>query len=648
MDHTFYKNIPDISETEFLEIFLSSAPAALAFFDRNMNYIMASKRWLEDFQLSDVIGKNHYEVHPDLPERWKNVHERALSGETLQSVEDYYDRDSSSPMWLKWEVRPWHHKNGGIGGIVIFAEDITAMKHVEDDLRRSEDLLQKTGRLASVGGWEFNIQTTTLSWTEEVYRIHELSPNEEVSLERAIAFYPEPYDALVQENVENAIKKKEAFSFRAPLITALGNEKWVRSQGQAEEKDGEVVRVYGTFQDITEAYEREKELEHARMEADTLNQMKSQLMANVCHEIRTPLNAVLGLTQLTLDTELSEDQRGYLNDSMKCAGDLMTLLDDIINFSKIEVGTFKIDPSMISLSALLERVLTLTKSKAAEKAVKIQMSLSEDLPEVLMLDEVRVGQILINLINNAIKFSEEKSRVSVSIDKKPDADILLGTVVDTGIGIPVAKQDEIFNSFSQADTSITRQYGGFGLGLSIVKKLVELMEGKISLQSVEGKGTTFTFELPYGQVAIEAHAAQDQEIQTKIPRQKVCESRVLLAEDNVINQKLMKSLLENFGCTVQVVENGKLACDVLCSDSSDPEIDIVLMDCQMPEMGGIEATRVIREFEKQSGRFLPIIALTGDTGASDRERCIEAGMNGFLCKPVDRDSLYETILKFSC
>lgn len=594
-----------------------------------------------------------------------------------------YTKDGR-PYWVSIDIQPVHDADGNLCKYIAVQEDITERRKTEEDLQRVSDLFDMTSDISGVGGWELNLVTAELFWTAETRRIHGVGPDYTPTLDDALAFYPASDREIVNDAVQKAIRTGDDFDLETRFITADGNRIWVHSRGRAVFEDGRAVRLVGSFQDITakKNAERERQLmleqvEHsrdeaertaerlaekaaeldvARAEADRANAAKSEFLANMSHEIRTPMTAILGFADLLAEADPAQ-RESHIATIRRNGEHLLAIINDILDISKIEAGKMTVESIECSPIQIVEDVIESMRIRALGKNITLSSTYDSAVPEFIASDPIRLRQILINLIGNAIKFTEAGSvtvRVGVERDDSGTRCLAL-RVKDTGIGIEEDAIGRLFQSFSQADNSMTRRFGGTGLGLQISQRLAELLGGGIAVDSKPGVGTVFTVRVGTGDIsgvrmlapdeireAIEqiARAGSESTASSKQPQTEACcplkGVRVLLVEDGPDNQRLITHHLKKAGATVEIAENGQIAIDRI--DDAADSFDVVLMDMQMPVLDGYSATSTLR----RRGCTIPIIALTAHAMPGDRVRCLDAGCDEFLTKPIDKEKLIQT------
>ena len=532
-------------------------------------------------------------------------------------------------------------KEGNVVGVSGLAQDITAQRDIEIRFAELFETLQE-------GVYFCDHQGTLLDVNPAMVRLLGYSRREElVGSNIGKHYFDVPLDPFPErKQTDHSASLTREITLRrkdgTPIIC-------IDNSNAVGDAFGRMIRHQGTLVDITVRKRSEEELQKAKEAAEAANSAKSAFLAHMSHEIRTPMNAVIGMTELALDTDLTLEQREYLTMVRESGKSLLRLINDILDFSKIEAGKLELDSTNFSLRHGINDMVKILGVRARQKGLELSIHIPPEVPDSLQGDPGRLRQVLSNLVDNAIKFTE-RGAVSLKIEnvsQSEDNVCLHFSVEDSGIGIPREKQQLIFEAFAQADNSTTRKFGGTGLGLSISSRLVRLMSGTIWVESDANRGSAFHFTARFGLQKQQAKGAYLQGagsesalLSSQQPdREGRQELRILLVEDNTINQILAQRLVHKRGDQIVVTSNGREALAALERE----RFDLILMDVQMPEMSGIEVTAAIRRKEKETGGHIPIIATTASAMKEDKERCLEAGMDAYISKPIEREVLFETI-----
>ncbi len=524
---------------------------------------------------------------------------------------------------------------------LVVWQDLTHIKEAEDRLRQSEaryrTIIENTDEIIYTLSLEGVFTYVSPSWTRH------LGHSVEEVLGRKFIDFVHPEDR--RKGTMYTFRLFKDPSYRGSCVYRAvrkdGTLRWHETNGSVVMgSDGKALHFVGLSHDVTERLQARDALEEARDAALASSRAKSQFLATVSHEIRTPLNGVLGMTNLLADTHLSDVQQGFVKTIQSSGEILRRVIDDVLDYSRIEAGKLTISALAIDVISALQDVVSLFQGAAQEKGISLTLDCHGMKSLQVYADPARVKQVVANLVGNAVKFTEVGSVVVnvVLVKETATAMVLRIEVCDTGIGIKQDRAEAIFEGFTQADNSMHRRYGGSGLGLTISKRLTDLMGGAISVESQVGIGSKFWVELPLSKIT--RSNAKNVRAANNVSLQGV---RVLLAEDNLINVEVAKMQIEKLGCVVEVAGTGREAVEMLEKST----YDIVLMDVQMPILDGLEATRQIRMREIDRGGHIPIIALTATAFAEDKKACEDAGMDGFLSKPFKRDELEELLKQWA-
>ncbi|WP_114750150.1 ATP-binding protein [Pleomorphovibrio marinus] len=637
------------SKNEELAHFFEVAQSLLCVASADGRFIKLNSKWEMTLghSLEMLVGKPFMDlVHPSDYVATQKAMKMLSSGQKVVFFCNRFRRADGEFRHIEWNACQKE------GLIYAAAQDITDAQLAREELLRTKDLLEQAGSLAKVGAWELNPFDFTQVWSRVTKEIYAVEENFVPSLDFAIACLKgKSHRRKLKTAIEQAVNFGSEFDLELLLKPKEKEEKWVRVMGKTERKWGLCVRVFGTIQDITERKLNVQELQKAKIKAESASKSKSQFLANMSHEIRTPLNGVIGFTDLLMKTPMDDVQRKYVENANTSGKALLEIINDILDFSKIEAGKLDLELIDTDIKVLLNETIEIINFQAKEKGLQLELSLPDDLPDIVKVDPVRLKQILMNLLTNAIKFTP-KGRVELEIRFYPYKDTFakfVFVVRDTGIGISLDQRKNLFKAFSQADGSTTRKFGGSGLGLVISNLLAEKMGGHIHLESEVGVGSTFSFAIsthylyqktktnkPISKKKFEHKSLQPLKVRKRVT--------ILVAEDVPLNMMLVKTLIGQLIPQAKILEanTGLQAAEIVGRE----KVDLILMDIQMPEMDGVEATRSIRNMGKEEIRDLPIIALTAGALKEEREKCLKAGMQDFLVKPIQINALSSVLSRY--
>ncbi|WP_339898711.1 response regulator [Paraglaciecola polaris] len=503
-------------------------------------------------------------------------------------------------------------------GYLLVARDISQIKRFEKERRRQQDLLETTGEMAKLGGWELDLASNKVTWSDQVYRIHELPIGSEVDLTSAMNFYPSDVRPAVKNAMNSSIADGKKWDLQVPFITAKKNHIWVRAVGYAEYQDGVPILLRGAFQDITEMKKAEEQAKEA-------SRAKSEFLANMSHEIRTPINGIVGMNDLLLATELTKKQRHFAELVHSSSESLLLLINDILDFSKIEAGKLSIDSIDFDLHLLLGNIIDTFASRAQQKGLELIFDLHPDVPQWITSDPGRIRQILNNLLGNAIKFTHHGEvilRAALAGDEQLKFDVL-----DTGIGIHEDNQQALFSKFMQVDSSTTRHFGGTGLGLAISKQLSELLGGTVGVASKWQQGSTFWFT-----ISLEAFSRGNTP-SLPIFSERESPLQVLVVDDNPTLTDILRQWLATQNMIMHHAENASQALKLLRrSHLSTTQMDMVLIDTNLPGINGIELTKAIRSNDLFN--TLHIILMTPHDWLESGTSSQLTGAVSYVTKPI--------------
>ena len=600
-------------------------------------------------------------VAPDMqPEKYQEMIRTVRAGQPWRG--DFLNRRKDGSVYTAHTVvSPVFDAQGKVSGIVGLQEDTTQARQLQEQLAEQVALQKALMDTIPIPVFykdsEARFQGLNRAF-EEAFRLRredligKTFAEIKIGTAEARAFYQSEDEQVIRGALSVRRELKIPYANREVRSTLY----MVQGFRKANNEPGGLI---GTLVDLSEQERAQEQLRRAKDAADAASRAKGDFLANMSHEIRTPMNAIIGMAYLVMKTELSPRQADFISKIQLSGKNLLGIVDDILDISKVEAGKLNIERVVFELANVTSQVVNVIADKASAKGLKLTVEVAPDVPAILVGDPLRLGQILINYANNAVKFTHQGGiTIKARVKEKSEDDLLLEfEVIDTGIGISTEQAARLFQSFEQADTSTTRQFGGTGLGLAISKGLANLMGGSVGVEGALGQGCTFWFtarvglantankRLPsgFGQLS-PSDALTDDYALAREALKPLAGGRILLVEDNDLNQEVASAMLAEVGFSVDVAENGQVAVQkVAASNATDRPYDIVLMDLQMPLLDGLGATAELRQDSRNE--YLPIAAMTANAMQEDRERCKRAGMAGFIVKPVEPIELWRTLAR---
>lgn len=611
----------------------------------NYIYISHSVKELLGYDPEELIGSKPYSLyHPEDRKRVRfDFNDFDFQQQNYVFDEFRMITKSGEIRWFESVTKPIYDEGGNVNQLQTSSRDVTQNK-------RLRTILEDTQSMAHVGGWEYNLETDELVWTNEVFNIHDLPSTNQITLKEWMNYFSESSLQQFKDALHNAIFKGEDYDLELLIYTYKGVSKYVRVRGKAQILNEETYKINGALQDITDRKNAETELKKAKNQAESANKAKTAFLANMSHELRTPMNAILGYTQILQQGQYDvSSNKQYLQTISESGEHLLQMINDILDLSKIEAGKMEMRLEAFSPGKLVQDVTQMFKVRTDKNNIGIKKQISPEIPNLIESDQHRLRQILINLISNAVKFTEQ-GEVKVKLDKG-DMEVHDGLlslsfkVSDSGKGIPPDSQEQIFEAFSQVGDDYRQ---GTGLGLAITGQIINLLNGEIDLKSEVGKGSEFTVQVPVKEVQKEEETEELKHhriVERVKPKDKKGNKWLVLVVDDIKhNRNMTSAMLSQVGFECIEAQNGNIALDMYQQYLPD----IVLMDVVMPEMSGIEAVKKIREQEEEneSEYRLPVIAVTASGFDDSQSKMVQLKFDDYLRKPFKREVILETIGKY--
>ncbi|MCB0210150.1 MAG: response regulator [Anaerolineae bacterium] len=623
----------------FLRQIIDRIPHFIFAKDQNMRFTLANDAFAEAYgtTVNELIGKTdaHFNPNIDLVNHYNNDDLFVIeSGKEIIRHEDKVINIYGQTRWRQTIKRPITGEDGQSPQVLGIVTDITDQKWAEIALRESEKRLYEAQRIARLGSWSWDIVQNKTTYDNLIYEIFDIPKSKQINFRVYRKTIHSEDKNHVFKVIRNAMKTGANSYYLEHRIIHKNNEiRYVSSQTDIlRDANNNPIKLIGAVQDITERHKREQELKQAKRQAEAATRAKSEFLANMSHEIRTPMNGVIGMTSLLLDTPLSGEQREFV-ETIRTSGDaLLTIINDILEFSKIEAGKFELEEHPFNLRTCIEEAFDLVAKKATDKGLELAYIIRQDIPYIFIGDVTRLRQVLVNLLSNAVKFTEE-GEIVVRVQGQQlenNAYKLTISVKDTGIGIPKDRLNSLFQSFSQVDVSTTRRYGGTGLGLAISKYMIEMMNGSVWVESKEGEGSTFYF-------FVVTQISNNQEYPNYDNKTKLFEKKVLIVDDNKTNRRILEYQAKSWKMIPTSTDSGVEALNLI---DQGIKFDLAILDMQMPNMDGVTLAKELRKREAFVSVPLIMLASPNQTEIGKEDTLFSA----YLTKPIKTSQLYNVLI----
>ncbi len=628
---------------------ISNLQAGILLVDSERRYVLVNQVFLDMYKIPgkpeslvgtdcSLTGEQSKHMFVD-PEHFVNRLEETLKNRVMVENEVFKMKNGRV---LERDYIPLFSGNEYQGHLWQY-RDVTERENIQQAIRESEEKYRGILENMELGLLEVDLQENIIRANNTFCQMLGYQPAELIGKNTLDIFLPDSSQKIVRTRVKER-EQGQSSVYELQFKRKNGELIWALVSGAPiKNAKGEIVGSIGIHFDMTSRKKMEHELAQAKLTADRARLAERQFITHMSHEIRTPINAVIGLTHLLYQTQPDPTQLEYLNGLRFSADSLLGIVDNILDISKIDAGEIEFEQRAFDLGYLIGALIQAFKFKASEKGIQIQESVDPAIKNLVIGDPTRINQILTNLLGNALKFTEKgsvKLYTRLLSERKKQYRVEF-SVQDSGIGIPSDKLDSIFEYFKQGDIQINRKFGGTGLGLTIVKQLVEMQGGTIRVESQLGKGSNFIFVMSFGNSGIPAVKGLAVQSPVALPEKPLSGLRFLIVEDNLLNQKLTGKTLETWACTYEVANNGLEALE----KTAKQQFDVILMDIHMPEMDGCETTLSIRKDKDNPNQHTPIIALTAAAMAEEKRKAMSVGMNGFLTKPIAPKMLQEQLLQ---